>query len=193
MAQQDYSGIITIGILGVLGYYAYEQGWFSNLFGASTVATSTGTPAAAINCPSPGVLTAGVCVQPLTTSTPANQASSTPAVITTPPAPTTAPNSNQAGPILQLAAAALAGSGISSIGGTMDADQWNYFWNQLGFTPNNNFDATFFPNGRPASQSNYTQYTAAQFVVAADAGGTGGVSGLGFYSGVPYGAIHGGW
>lgn len=191
MAQQDYSGIITIGALGALAWYAYEQGWFSSLLPA--VAAPTGTPAAAINCPAPGVLVAGICTQPSSgntgSSAPAGSTGSA-APVTTPPAPSTAPNSNQLGPILQLAGTALQAGAIPNIGGTLNADQWNFYWNQLGFTPNNNFGQTFFPAGRPANSSNYTQYTASQFLVAADAGGTG-MSG--FYGGIPAGAIHGGW
>jgi len=93
-------------------------------------------------------------------------------VITTPPAPDAS-----------KATAAQAASGFRLAGAAgsanpLNADQWNYYWNQLGFTPNNNFDATFFPNGRPANTANYTKYTPIQFVVAADAGGMG-LSGLG--------------
>ena len=92
--------------------------------------------------------------------------------ITTPPAP----DASKATAAQAASGFRLAGAASST--GPFNADQWNYYWNQLGFTPNNNFDATFFPNGRPSDTSKYTLYTPIQFVVAADAGGMG-LSGLG--------------
>jgi hypothetical protein len=81
---------------------------------------------------------------------------------------------------------------------TLDADQWSYYWTQIGQTAlsSDQFGSIFFPTGRPASQSSYPQYTAAQFIAALSGAGVPGVSGLGWlgnYGGIPVSAIHGGW
>jgi hypothetical protein len=63
----------------------------------------------------------------------------------------------------------------------LDADQWNFYWNQLGYpaVPNSVFTAAFFPNGRPANAANNPTMTAAQFVASLTANGMTGLTGLG--------------
>lgn len=66
------------------------------------------------------------------------------------------------------------------VGGKMGADQWKFFYNNLAGAPNVDpvYDSIFFPNGRPADPSLYTQMTATEFMQALKSGGVG-LSGLG--------------
>jgi len=207
MAQQDYTSLIVLAGAGALAYYGYQQGWFSSLFPAAVAPTPlpTGTaagnaPAPAINCPAPGIIVNGVCTQPVATSNPPAQQ------ITTPPAPSASGLSTSGA----LAAFALASQAATeglpnASNATLNADQWNYYYGHVPqFLPSVNgasvnagslfdLDQVFFPNGRPANNANYTQYTAAQFIAALQNAGTSwsGLSGVsGFYPGIPVGAIH---
>jgi len=55
-----------------------------------------------------------------------------------------------------------AGAGVA----TLNADQWQYYWNQLGKSPipGDTFTKLFFPTGRPPDASQNPTMTAAQFV-----------------------------
>lgn len=191
MAQQDYTGIIMIAALGGVAYYGYQQGWFSALF-----------PTAAAPAPAPVASAAA----PVVTSSPSQSApvvASTPAAsVTTPPAPSTSnATAEQITSALQLIAAAGSESNFN-------ADQWGFYWNKLGWPaiPGDISTAAFFPNGRPANTSDYTQYSALQFIIALEnAGGATPAmlesitnsllagNGLGNYGGIPIRRIHGGW
>ena len=132
--------------------------WWQTWFGTSTaaqVATGTGTgtsttPAASINTSATGT-TAGTGnglpagTTPKQTSTPAPSLSSQ----------------------LQAAATAAGYANIVSSGnpantpGQLNADEWNYFYEQVtgntaGVNPTT-FNAAFFPNGRPASPADVVQ------------------------------------
>ena len=63
----------------------------------------------------------------------------------------------------------------------LDADQWNFYWNSLGFpaVPNSVFTAAFFPNGRPANVAQNPTMTAGQFYASLVANGMTGLSGVG--------------
>jgi hypothetical protein len=201
---KDYSSLIAIAGVGALAWYGYEQGWFSSLLAAVTPAptpTAGNAPSSAINCPAPSVLVNGVCTAPTVT-----QGTNPPVAITTPPAPS-ASGLSTAGSLAALSLAAQAASeGLPNAGtATLNADQWNYYYGHVpAFLPSvsggavnpgfliPNLDAIFFPNGRPANTSNYTQYTAGQFIAALQNAGLNwsGLSGLGDYYGIPVSAIH---
>ncbi len=149
------SNILTYALVGGAAYFAYS--WWKS---QPTVVTTTGGGTSGGSGGSGGGSSSG--------------GGTPPATITTPPAP----DASKATTAQAASGFRLAGAASST--GPFNADQWNYYWNQLGFTPNNNFDQTFFPNGRPSDPSKYTLYTPIQFVVAADAGGTG-MAGLGGY------------
>jgi len=212
MAQQDYTSLIVLAGAGALAWYGYQQGWFSSLFPAAAAAPAPkpagNASAPTINCPAPNTMVNGVCTAPYVApaNPPAQQTN-----ITTPPAPS-ANNLSSSGALAALALATQAASeGLPNAStATLNADQWSYYYGHVPqFVPTVNgaavnaeslFDVgqVFFPNGRPANTSNYTQYTAAQFIAALQNAGTSwpgfsGVSGLGFYPGIPAGLIHGGW
>jgi hypothetical protein len=201
MAKDDYTSIIALAAIGGIAWYGYEQGWFSSLFGTAAAAT-TGTPAAAINCPSPNTLVAGVCVAPVTCPSPntiingictapvvaaAGGSSSTTAA---PQAIPTASVSVTDQPWYdQVAALASTNS--------LDMDQWDYYYNQI--FPSAPITGTQV-NAMLAALTNLgqtrsTPMTMPQWYWLLTAGG-GGVSGLGMfgnYFGIPASAIHGGW
>jgi hypothetical protein len=123
----------------------------------------------------------------------------TPVTVTTPVSTTT--TSSSTSPVSTTTGAPSVTQQLQSAAGsvsTLDADQWSYYWTQIGQTAlsSDQFGSIFFPTGRPASQSSYPQYTAAQFIAALSGAGVPGVSGLGWlgnYGGIPVAAIHGGW
>jgi hypothetical protein len=99
--------------------------------------------------------------------------------VTTPPPPSTSSASTAQGlDSLKLATQAANAGAISGATGTLNADQWSYYANQIGMLPVNDFTAAFFPNGRPVNTANYTQYTALQWIIAGD-NSNAGISGLG--------------
>jgi hypothetical protein len=183
---QDSTGILMIAGIGALAFYGYEQGWFSGLFGTAVA------PAATVPSAPAAVVTTSPVVSAPVTATPA-------APITTPPAPSiSGMTAAQFQAATQLAAANTTGKTM------LNADQWQFYWNQLGFPAIDPtvYGSTFFPNGRPASTSNYTQYSAAQFVIAAEAQQNQALAilnsipqpaGFGNYHGISASAIHGGW
>lgn len=95
---------------------------------------------------------------------PTPAAPAAPSVAYVPPTPTQA---------LQTAA----GANVTSL----DADQWQYYWNQLGNPPitGTDFNNLFFPQGRPSDPSLNPMMTAAQFVAALGTKGLAGYKGLG--------------
>jgi hypothetical protein len=212
---KDYSSLIVLAGVGALGYYGYQQGWFANLFPAAAAPGSSAPPVPP-TCNAPSVLTNGVCVTPAITSgtnPPLQQQSSPPPAppVTTPPAPSTSGLTTQ-GSLAALALAAQAASeGLPNAGtATLNADQWNYYYGHVpSFVPSVNgaavntsslfdLDHVFFPNGRPANNASYTQYTAGQFIAALQNAGASwpglqGISGFGNYYGIPAGLIHGGY
>lgn len=186
MAQQDYTGLIMLAAIGGVAYYGYQQGWFTGLFPSTTAAAApVASPVAVVSNPSQSA--------PVTAAT---------APVTTPPAPSTSnATAEQISSAIQLVVAA----GSQS---TFNADQWEFYWNKLGWPaiPSSISNVAFWPNGRPASTSDYTQYSALQFIIALEnAGGATPAqlqalqtsllqgNGLGNYHGVPVRAIHGGW
>jgi hypothetical protein len=187
MPQQDSTGIIMIAAVGGIAFYGYEQGWFSGLFGTAVA------PAATVPSAPAAVVTTSPVVSAPVTATPA-------APITTPPAPSiSGMTPAQAQAAMQLAQANTTGQN------TLNADQWQFYWNQIGFPAIDPtvYGSTFFPNGRPASTSDYTQYSALQFVIAAEAQENQALAminaiphplvGFGNYHGISASAIHGGW
>jgi hypothetical protein len=207
MAQQDYSGVITLAVIAGAAWYAYEQGWLSSLFGIAAPAT-TGTPAAAINCPSPNTLIAGVCTAPFSCPSPNTMVNgvctapvsntSTPAApITTAPQPIPTAAYTQTDQPWAMQMAALSSSN------TLDVDQWNYYFNQLASTT---WAGTLSPiSGTQMSamlaalaalgQTRSTPMTLPQWywLVTTGGGGLSGLGSFGDYLGIPAGMIHGGW
>jgi hypothetical protein len=112
-----------------------------------------------------------------------------PATPTTPAAPVVAyvpPTQTQ-----QLQTAA---SGTAST--QLDADQWSYYWQQLGLpaVDGGKWNTLFFPNGRPANGAAAPTMTAAAYVAALQGAGLAGyrARGMGaFMIPVPY-VQHGG-
>ena len=206
MAQQDYTSLIVLAGAGALAWYGYQQGWFANLFptAAAAPAPTTGNaPASAINCPAPNTMVNGVCTAPYVA--PAN-----PPTITqyNGPGATTAAQSQLAS---QLATAApYSASGYN-------VDQWAYYYATIPGpsvtipNPAPPYTGTITIPGNPmplsgsqieailqaagatgANRSNVLM-TAPQFVALLASAGVAGLSGPGFYSGIPAGFIHGGW
>lgn len=186
--QNDYTRLIVVAGVAGLAWYGYEQGWFNSLL-PSTLATTPATPVTT----TPVTVTTPVTATPVTTSVSSTAlvTASSPATSSSATSPalyldTSTPSSAQ-----QTTAAALTAAN-SSGQEYLDADQWQYYWNQLGYPaiPSSVFVSAFFPNGRPASSNANTQMDAISFVLSL---GSSGVSGLGNYEGIPMGAIHGGW
>ena len=186
--QNDYTGLIVVAGVAGLAWYGYEQGWFNSLL-PSTLATTPVTPVTT----TPVTVTTPVTAAPVTTpvSTTSLVAASSPATSSSATSPalyldTSTPTSAQQATAQDLEAANTSGQQY------LNADQWQFYWNQLGYPaiPTSVFNSTFFPGLRPASSSANTQMDAISFVLSL---GSSGVSGLGFYEGIPMGAIHGGW
>lgn len=167
------SGLLLLVGGAAVAWYGYTQGWFSSLFGTAV----------------PAVIPAPMNTQgtnpPMQTS---------PATVTTPAAPS-ASSLSASGSLAALALAAQASSeGLPNAPtATLNADQWNYYYGHVPkFQPSVNgaavnpgslfdLDSIFFPNGRPANNAAYTQYTAAQFIAALQNAGVSwtGLSGFG--------------
>lgn len=201
MAQKDYSSLIVFAGVGALAWYGYQQGWFASLIPATAPVP---TPAKSTTPP------LGIMTPP---ANPPTQQSSNPPVpsappVTTPPAPSTSGLSTSGSLAALALAAQAANEGLPNAGtATLNADQWNYYYGHVpSFLPSVNggavntaslfnLDQVFFPNGRPANNAAYTQYTAGQFIAALqNAGaswpGLSGLSGFGNYHGIPVGLIH---
>ena len=180
MAQQDYSGVITLAVIAGAAWYAYEQGWLSSLFGTAA-ATTTGTPAAAINCPSPNTLIAGVCTAPVSCPSPNTMING---VCTAPVSNTSTPAVPATVPLDQMLELA-----NSSGQTTLNASQWDYYYQSLSgrqAVPPSTFSQMLTNAGYTSDQL----ITADQYVAMLN---TVGLSGLGNYHGIPVHAIHGGW
>lgn len=147
------------------GYLAYKAGIFNSILAGIL-------PASTAPATTPPVTT------PTGTSTSTSTTSSSPtggggSTGSAPPAPPPAytyvpPGTAQ---LLQQSA----GPGVT----TLNADQWNYYYQRLpgkSSVPDDVFTALFFPNGRPADPSQNPQMSAADFVAAIT---TKGLSGLG--------------
>ena len=146
--------IIKYGLVAVGAYLLYIyviEPMMNPVVTAAAPATGTTTTAA--------TGTTATTTAPSTTTT----APAQPPVAYTPPTMTA-----------QLAAANTTGMSV------LDADQWNYYWNQLGFPAVSDtvFASTFFPNGRPSDASQNPTMTAAQFTGALTAAGMTGISGV---------------
>jgi len=99
-------------------------------------------------------------------------AAAPPAGGTTPPATPAAPTVAYVPPTQTQQLQTAAGAGVT----VLNADQWSYYWNQLGFP---SIDPTkwqnvFFPNGRPASGSAAPTMTAGAYVSALQGAGLAG-------------------
>jgi hypothetical protein len=87
-------------------------------------------------------------------------------------------------PTTAQALQAAAGAGVTQL----NADQWQFYWDQLGKTPipATVFTTHFFPTGRPPDASQNPLMTAAQFVSSLSGAGLSGYRrGMGFVIPVP--------
>jgi hypothetical protein len=204
MAQQDYSGVITLAVIAGAAWYAYEQGWLSSLFGTAAPAT-TGTPAAAINCPSPNTLIAGVCTAPVACPAPNTMING----VCTAPAPAapagpitfSGSNADPATTAWLNGIAAAAGEGSAPL---LNADQWTYYFNQgiAGSVPTTvdlahpatvDTNVVLSAGNISAANRSTTVMTAGQYLNLVNQAGATGLMGLSSYFGIPAGMIHGGW
>lgn len=202
-----------IAAVGGIAFYGYEQGWFANLFPAAAHAAA---PAAVIPSAPAAVVTTPAAA-PAAVTCPATMASASSAAT---PASATCPSvfTFTGSPTNAQLTTATALAQANSSGGYLDADQWQYYWNQLGYPaiPTSVFESAFFPGMRPANSSANTQMNALAFVTALGSSGQStsqealallnslpinplnvqgflNAHGVGNYFGIPAGAIHGGW
>lgn len=237
MAQQDYSGLIAVGVIGAAAWYAYEQGWFSSLLGTTTtpatgsaaslpagvtpistnVMTMAGQIAYAAQLQAAGYSIATIntlfaalaqqmanCVSPSqwTTLTSfantdnhgCNNPSGLPAS-SAPPTSTSTPT--QPVPVVAdpVATSNLVALLLNASGGAsrLTIDGWAYYYNALpGKVPitADQMSAMIAANGQ-ITDANRSTYNITPDAFVALLNGQG-LSGLGFYAGIPFGAIHGG-
>lgn len=239
MAQQDYSGLIAVGVIGAAAWYAYEQGWFSGLLpstvsgtsfpaGFTPISTSAmslanqtamivqmqagNTPTASIQAALNAVAAAyAQCVSPNTwtlmgltgsgttmqftggcSNSVANTQNQNPIVISAPSSTPTQPVPVVADPVAtsNLVALLLNASGGAS---RLTIDGWAYYYNALpGKVPitADQMSAMIAANGQ-ITDANRSTYNITPDAFVALLNGQG-LSGLGFYAGIPLGAIHGG-
>jgi hypothetical protein len=179
MAQENYTSLIALAGIGALAWYGYEQGWFASLFPSTvapvttppatgtTTSTATGTTTpAGTPCLAPSTLVGGICTAPLTSSPPAAALN------------------------VQLVAAAGGTYSPTGVQTLLDADQWAYYYaglpgkTALTTSQMGNVLASLATQGiLQRSEPIPVDY----FISALTANG---LSGLGFYGGIPYGAIH---
>jgi hypothetical protein len=173
MKTEDIVKYALIAVGGYLVWVYVLEPLFNQTTAAAGTAPATGTAATT------GTTGTSTATVPIPVTIPAQA---------TVPSPIITSNSGPGIPQSHMAAQLQAANTTGSL--TLNADQWNFYWNQLGLpaVPNAIFTSAFFPNGRPANAVNNPTMTAGSFYTALANAGMTGLSGVGDILMVPQNA-----